>query len=333
MPPKKAKLMVAELNKRSKKGLCLAGQILLSEKMEPPKLRKACEYYVANWHGFYHVGLFSMACEAVGGNPDDSLQAQAAIAILAAAFDIHDDILDKSKMSKYEVPTVYGKFGIDIALLLGDACLIEGFKILVDSLSNFSEEKRALALQSTKDLLFKVGNAHSLEICSKQKGNTTLRSYLKITELKGASMEAFFMLGAVFGGGPAADIAILTRIGRIIGILVALRDDIVDVFDINELGQRIAVQDLPLPLLFALEENNKTNVAIQNILSKKKLSTSDVDELVNFTILAKSTTKLKYKMQLLIEEGSTLLNRLSNKKLQRKLQAVLTVMLEDLQPS
>ena len=45
------------------------------------------------------------------------------------------------------------------------------------------------------------------------------------------------------------------------------------------------------------------------------------------------TAKLKYKMQLLIEEGSALLNGLSNKKLHRKLQAVLIVMLEDLQPS
>ena len=38
-------------------------------------------------------------------------------------------------------------------------------------------------------------------------------------------------------------------------------------------------------------------------------------------------------MQLLIEEGSTLINRLSNKKLQKKLQALAEVMLEDLQPS
>jgi hypothetical protein len=38
-------------------------------------------------------------------------------------------------------------------------------------------------------------------------------------------------------------------------------------------------------------------------------------------------------MQLLIEEGISLINKLSKKKLQRSLQALVTVMLEDLQPS
>src|SRR5208283_4351532 len=154
-----------------------------------------------NWHEFYHAGLFSMSCEAVGGNPDDFLQAQAAIAILAASFDLHDDILDKSEMSKYNAPTVYGKFGLEMALLLGDACLIEGLKLLVDSLAVFPDEKKKKAIQSTKDLLFEVGNAHSFEVCTRQSTSISLISYQKIAELKGATMEAFLMLGALFGGG------------------------------------------------------------------------------------------------------------------------------------
>ncbi len=329
MPQKKAKMIVAELKERSEKGLALASKILLQEKMEPPKLLKACKYYVDNWHGFYHPGLFSMACEAVGGNPDDSLDAQAAIAIMAAAFDLHDDILDRSKMSKYETPTVYGKFGIETALLLGDACLIEGFKILVDSLANLPEEKRKHALQSTKDLLFEVGNAHSVEIYTKQSANITLERYLKICELKGASMEAFLMLGGLFGGGNESEVTCLCRLGRTIGILVALRDDLVDVFDADELRQRVLVKDLPLPLLFALHED-KMNTKINSILLKRRITPSEVQEIVNFTLHSESATELKCKMQLLIEEGLPFINKLSNKKLQKKLQAVVSVMLEDL---
>jgi geranylgeranyl pyrophosphate synthase len=330
MPQKKAKLVVAELKKRSEKGLALAGKILLEEKMEPPELRKACKYYVDNWHGFYHPGLFSMACEAVGGNPDDSLAAQAAIAILSAAFDLHDDILDRSKMSKYESPTIYGKFGMETALLLGDACLIEGFKVLVDSLTNLPEEKRKQTLQSTKDLLFEVGNAHSIEIYTKQSKNITLERYLKICELKGASMEAFLMLGGLFGGGNESEVKCLARIGRTIGILVALRDDLVDVFDVDELSQRVLVKDLPLPLLFALQEDT-INATINNILLKRRITSSELQEIVSFTLQSKPAAKIKYRMQLLIDEGLSLLNKLSNKKLQKKLQAVISVMLEDLE--
>ncbi len=332
MPQKKAELVVAELKERSEKGLALAKQILLAEDMQQAKLRRACEHYVENWHDFYHAGLFSLACEAVGGNSDDFLQAQAAIAILAASFDLHDDILDKSVISKYEAPTVYGKFGLDMALLLGDACLIEGLKLLVDSFVIFPEEKKKNALQSTKDLLFEVGNAHSFEVCTKESENVSLNYYLKIATLKGASMEAFLMLGALFGGGNDAEVASLARLGRIIGILVTLRDDLVDVFDVDELRQRIAVKDLPMPLVFALEDD-KLNQEITNILAKAQIADSEVDELVSFTLKSKSAIKLRNKMQLLIEEGLTLLNTLSNKKLQRKLQALVTVMLEDLKPT
>jgi geranylgeranyl diphosphate synthase, type I len=300
--------------------------------MEQPKLRRACEHYVENWHDFYHAGLFSMSCEAVGGNPDDFLQAQAAIAILAASFDLHDDILDKSEMSKYEAPTVYGKFGLEIALLLGDACLIEGFKLLVDSLAIFPDEKKEKVLKSFKDLLFDVGNAHSFEVCSRLDANASPDDYLKIAKLKGGSMEAFLMLGALFGGGNEAEVASFARFGRIIGILVTLRDDLVDVFDVQELRQRVAVKDLPMPLVFALQDD-KVNAKISDILSKSVIEENEVDELVNFTLNSKSAAKLKYEMQLLIEEGISLINKLSKKKLQRSLQALVTVMLEDLQPS
>ena len=94
------KIIVADLKKRSKKGLDLAKQILQAEKMEYPKLRDALEHYLANWDEFTHPGLFSVACEAVGGDPDDALQTQAAIAMMAAAFDVHDDIIDKSASKK-----------------------------------------------------------------------------------------------------------------------------------------------------------------------------------------------------------------------------------------
>jgi len=328
MSHKKGKLVVAELRKGSEKGLDLAKQILRAEKMEPPKLRSAFEHYLEHWDDFTHAGLFSMACEAVGGNPDDSVLAQAAIAMMAAAFDLHDDILDKSK-AKNKNPTVYGKFGVEMALLLGNAFLIEGFKIFADSTTTFSQEKRKNILETTKNLLFEVGNAHSLEVCFKQSKRVTLNDYMIITELKAASIEADLMLGALFGGGDEIEVANLAKLGRILGILATLRDDLVDVFDIEELRQRITVQDLPLPLLFAMQDK-KINFRVKTILSKPKMTRSHIAELVDLTLEAKPVAEIKVRMQLLIEEALTLLNKLSRKKLQRKLQAVVSFMLEDL---
>jgi geranylgeranyl pyrophosphate synthase len=122
---------------------------------------------------------------------------------------------------------------------------------------------------------------------------------------------------------------VLARVGRILGILATLRDDLIDVFDIEELRQRISAKDLPLPLLFAMQDQKK-KTKVTNILSKPKITNNDVATLVDFTLEAKSVVQLKNKMRLLINEGSKLTNTLPKPKLRRQLQVVLSFMLEDL---
>jgi geranylgeranyl pyrophosphate synthase len=322
------KRIVADLKRRSKKGLEFAKQTLQAEKIEHPKLHEALEHYISHWNEFTHPGLFSMACEAVGGDPDDVVSTQAAIAMMTAAFDIYDDIIDKSKV-KYKIPTVYGKFGAEMALLLGNAFLIEGFKLFVDSAVILPKEKERSTLETLKKLVFEVGNAHALEVGLKKRKNVTPNEYVKITEMKAASIEADMHLGALFGGGKDAEVEILARVGRILGILATLRDDLIDVFDIEELRQRISVQDLPLPLLFAMQDQEAKG-KIMNIISKPEVTNSDVATLVDFTLEAKSVVQLKDKMQFLIEEGLTLANNLPKMKLRSKIRSLLSFMLEGL---
>ena len=168
----------------------------------------------------------------------------------------------------------------------------------------------------------------SWKFASNKKG-LTQHEYMRITELKAASIEADLMLGATFGGGSQEEVAYLARLGRILGILATLRDDLVDVFDIEELNQRIAVKDLPLPLLFALKDK-KTSSSTAAILSKPKITENEIAELVNFTLEAKPVVEMKGRMQLLVEEGLALLNKLPREKLRSKLQTFVSVMLEDL---
>jgi geranylgeranyl diphosphate synthase type I len=327
-PKKMGKIIMADIKQRSKKGFELAKQVLQAEKMEYPKLREALEHYLTNWEEFTHPGLFSLACEAVGGDPDGVLPTQAAIAMMAAAFDLHDDIIDKSEV-KRGIPTVYGKFGVEMSLLLGNAFLIEGFKIFADSATILPKEKQKGVLETLKKLLFEVGNAHALEVGLKERKNIAPSDYLKITEMKAASIEADMYTGALFGGGKDIDVKVLARVGRILGILATLRDDLIDVFDIDELRPRISVQDLPLPLVFAMRDQ-KAKKEIMNVLSKPKITKSDVATLVDSTLKSESVVELRKRMQLLIREGLSLTNKLSVKKLQSKLQAFLSFMLEDL---
>ncbi|MGB9741370.1 MAG: hypothetical protein ACPLW5_06405, partial [Candidatus Bathyarchaeales archaeon] len=83
MVKKLGKKIVADLKKRSEKSLDLAKQILQKERIEDSTLSNALKHYIKNWNDFTHPGFFSLACEAVGGNPDDAVSAQAAIAMMA----------------------------------------------------------------------------------------------------------------------------------------------------------------------------------------------------------------------------------------------------------
>jgi len=328
MTPKIGKIIVADLKKRSKKGLELASQILQTEKIEHTALRDALEHYVEHWNDFTHPGLFSMACEAVGGDPDDTVLTQAAMAMMAAAFDIHDDIIDKSKV-KHKIPTVYGKFSAEIALLLGDAFLIKGFKLFVDSTAILPKEKEKEALETVKKLTFEVGNAHAIEVGLKERKDIVPDDYMSVIEMKAAGIELDMHLGALFGGGKDAEVKALTKLGRIVGVLVMLREEFIDIFEIEELCQRILVHDLPIPLLFAMQDQ-KAKRKVSEIISKAKITQDNVDELLDFTLKATPVVKLKEKMQALIEEGLLLKHKLPDLKIRNQVQALLSFMVEDL---
>ncbi len=328
MVPQTGKKVVADLKKRSKKGLSFAKNAMKKEKIQHPKLRHALNHYMYYWHDFTHAGLFSIACEAVGGNSDKIIPAQAAIAMLAAAFDIHDDVIDQS-VAKQKKPTVYGKYGVEMALLLGNAFLIKGFKLFVDATKNLSEENKEIALDKIHDLLFQVGNAHALEVGMKEKKKFTPKNYLKITKLKAASVEADMYLGALFGGGKDKEIEVLAKIGRILGILATLRDDLIDVFDIEELNTRLSVSDLPLPLIFAME-NRDIKEKVNKFIAKPRLSDQDVAELVDITLESKPVVSLKERMKDLIDKGIKLTRELPSSATLGNIQILLSFMLEDL---
>ena len=328
MSSKKGTEVVENLKRDSEKGLELAKQIMLSEKIEPLELHRALEHYIQNWVNCTHLGLFAMACEAAGGKIEDAVNVQAAIALMTASFDIHDDIIDKTK-TKNKISTVYGKYGEELTLLLGNAFLIEGMILFAESTTIFPKEKALKILEITKNLLFEVGNAHSLEVCLKEKKRVNQNEYLKIIEMKAAAMEADLTLGAIFGGANDSQIEIFARLGKVLGILVLLRDELVDVFDIEELRQRLPVNDLPLPLLLAMQKT-KTKAEINLILSRAKITQTEVSKLVSLTLDSEPVIEMKKRMQLLIGEGLELLNKLPKKKPLGKFQAIVSFMLEDL---
>jgi geranylgeranyl pyrophosphate synthase len=325
---KQSQRVIEELTKRSRKGLEFAKKTILAEKIESSKAGEALVHYVSNWNDFVHPGLFSMAYEAAGGDRDGAVHVQAALAMLAAALDLHDDIIDDSK-SKHGTPTVFGKFGKDIAILLGDGLLIEGFNLLNKSIARLPQEKKKEILETLKESLFEVGNGHALELRLKGRIDIAPDEWIPILEMKAASFAADMHIGAVIGGGTTKEIEALTRYGKILGKLATLREEFVDVFDIEELNQRVSGEYLPIPVLYAMQSETVKR-KVQKMFADGRIEESDVDELVTVVFQAKDVAKLKKRMNDLVKESTQIVSKLPNWKLKPQLNSLTSTFLEDL---
>jgi len=315
------------LKEKGQKALEIAKQSVLQEKIECESLKEALRYFMEEiWLNVPHPALLSLTCEAVGGNPDSIANIGAAIALLAGAADIHDDIIDQS-LIKDGKETVFGKFGKDIALLAGDALLFKGLMMLHEACKQFPKKQKQEILRLSKQAFFKIGSAEARETSLKGKFDLSAEEYFKIIENKAAVAEATAKIGAIIGGGTRKEIAILGYYGKTLSVLMTIRDEFIDIFELNEIKNRAENECLPLPILFTFKDSRKRN-KIVNLLKEGELTEKKRDKILDIVMNAMETRKLKEKMLSLIKETDKRLKHI--KKCRRTLKFLLRSTLEDL---
>ena len=315
------------LKKRGQRAFEIAKNAILQEKIIREPVYEALRYFMEeSWYDVQHPALLSLACEAVGGNPDATIHIGAAMVLLTGAADIHDDIIDKSK-TKGSKPTVFGKFGRDIALLAGDALLFKGLILLHEVCDKLPKKQGRAILDLTKQAFFEIGNAEAKEIGFKGKFDLDPREYRNIIEIKAAVAEASARIGAILGGGNPKEIDTLGHYGRTLGILMTIRDDFIDLFEPDELRNRVKNECLPLPILYAFQNTRKKSEIVR-LLRKDKITEQETQEIIDLIIDVKEVQELKKEMQLLVKKEENLLSCIKGTKATFKL--LLRSTLEDL---
>lgn len=313
--------------KYGQKAFEMAKNAVLQEKNIYERVYEALRYFMEeSWYDVQHPALISLACEAVGGNPNATTQIGAAMVLLAGAADIHDDIIDKS-IIKNSKPTVFGKFGAHIALLTGDALLFKGLIYLYDICNQFPEKIGKEILNMTKEAFFKIGSAEAKETYFKGSYDLKPKVYLDIIKMKTSVAETSTCIGAIIGGGKSKEIKLLRRYGRTLGFLMTIRDEFIDIFELEELQNRIKNECLPLPLLYAVQDT-KTKNKILPILKKGRISELELQKILDFIMRSEKVQKLKKMMELLVEKQKTELT--FNKNINMILTLLLEATLEDL---
>lgn len=304
-----------------------AKQVILQEKISYKKLYDALRYFINEWKCVQHPALISLACEAVGGNPNETTQIGAAVILLAGAADIHDDIIDQSKM-KGGKPTVFGKFGEDMALLAGDALLFRGLTLLNEACEKMSKAKRQKILAWIQKAFFELGMAEAKELELKGKLDADIEECWNIIKAKASLPRAYGQIGALIGGGSKKQIEALGFYGETLGVLTTVRDDFIDVFEPDELKNRVANECLPLSILYALQ-NERAREKILPLLKKENMTEEDAQQIVKIISNMRGVNHLRAGMEKSVTET---LSRCSilNQRLKPALELILWSSLEDL---
>ena len=303
------------LKERGSKALEEARKTILQEEIKCKEVREALTYFMTEyWRDLARPTLLSIACEAVGGDPDVTTPIAVPMILISGAIDIHDDIIDQSKI-KGSRPTVLGKFGKDIALLVGDALLFKGLTLLHEAVEKgVPAEKLPLIINIIRRTFFELGDAEALELQFRGRTDVTPRQYLCVFRKKAADVEAHTRISAILGKGSKDQIETLGKYGRILGMLILLRDDWIDMIDFKEAQHRIKRECLPLPILYALQ-NSEIKLALSSILKKETITNKDAKKLLEIVDKAGG---LEYTQKIMRELAEDAYSYLSDVKSNRK---------------
>jgi geranylgeranyl pyrophosphate synthase len=303
-PEEAVKQLQKLFKERGSKALEMARKEILQEKIECKEAKEALTYFMTEyWNDLVRPTLLSLACEAVGGKPEQTTPIAVPLILISGAIDVHDDIIDQSKI-KNEKTTVYGKYGREIALLVGDALLFKGLTLL-----NQAQEKGIPAqlmpeiLITIKNTFFELGDAEALELRFRGRTNVSPEEYLDVVRKKAADVEAYAHISATVGGGSRVQIEALSRFGRLLGMIAVLKDDLVDVAEPEEVLHRIKKECLPIPLLYALQDP-KTSEKIKALLGRKVLRKRDAETILRLTYEAGGFKSLEMLIKRLIKEAA-----------------------------
>jgi geranylgeranyl diphosphate synthase type II len=170
--------------------------------------------------------LALFGCELFSGSYQAALMPSLAVEVFHNFTLMHDDIMDKAPLRRGHA-TVHERWNPNIAILSGDAMMVEAYQLLL------------LAPPALLPKLLALFNRCALQVCEGQQFDMDFEreamvgkdQYLRMIELKTAVLLGLSLeMGALLGGAPDGPAAELRQFGISIGIGFQLKDDLLDVY-------------------------------------------------------------------------------------------------------
>ncbi len=232
----------------------------------PPKIHEAMRYSVFAGGKRLRPILALLACEAVGGNSDETLPIAAALEMVHTYSLIHDDLPamddDDYRRGRRTCHRVYGEA---IAILAGDALLTHAFRVLADTgPTRLGAEGRLQVIAEIAEAAGSRGmvGGQVMDILAEGReidGPTLRRLH---TQKTGALIRASVRVGGIAGGAEEGRLQVLTRYAERVGLAFQIVDDILDIEGATAEMGKSAGSDLrrkkaTYPAVIGLEESRR----------------------------------------------------------------------------
>ena len=179
--------------------------------------------------------LLLLTAEAFGGNVEEAMPAALAVEIFHNFTLLHDDIMDNADVRRGK-PSVFAKWGGNVALLSGDAMLITAYKYL----ARVAPDVLPRVMNIFGDMALEVCEGQQYDMDFESMDGVSVEEYMQMIERKtSALLSGSATIGATMAGASEDDIRKIYRFATELGLAFQLQDDVLDSFGDEALGKKI----------------------------------------------------------------------------------------------
>jgi geranylgeranyl diphosphate synthase type II len=203
---------------------------------EPALLYDPIKYTLASGGKRVRPVLVLVACNLYSDSIDKAVFPALAIELFHNFTLIHDDIMDNAPLRRNK-PTVFAKWGQNIAILSGDALNVMAYQLLAKT----DKTHLGNVLSVFNKIALGVCEGQQLDMDFETAPFVTPDEYTQMIELKTSVLiKGALQIGGIIGGATASDLIHLGDFGLNLGIAFQLQDDLLDIYgDSNAFGKQV----------------------------------------------------------------------------------------------
>lgn len=179
--------------------------------------------------------LLLLTAEAFGGDVAKAMPAALAVEVFHNFTLLHDDIMDNAAVRRGK-PSVFAKWGGNVAILSGDAMLITAYKLL----ASLGTELLPRVIHLFNEMALEVCEGQQYDMDFESMQRVSVEEYILMIERKtSALLSGSAMIGATLAGAADEDIRKIYRFATELGLAFQLQDDMLDSYGDEALGKKI----------------------------------------------------------------------------------------------